>query len=1365
VPIQGWKRDLAAMALFAALALVFFWPQTVGGRTMVPADAVYEWAPWRGTPEAATIGVPHNRLVLDLYLENYVWKSFIVDSLRARAVPLWNPYILSGVPFLAAGQHSALYPFSIVYYVLPLASAYGWFAALHLFLAGAFTYVFARTLQVRRLGSLIGGLTFMCSGFIVIGNVFPMIVAAAVWLPLILAMVEKTVRRAEEGSSGLLDYLPALAVGALAAGMVLLAGHPEMDYYVALTTAAYSLYRIVGLAFRRHSWKVTARTAGAVAAMAVVGLAIGSAQWLPLLDLVRYNFRSGSATFSEVLGWAYPPRHILALVIPDFFGNPSHHTYLDLFSGQWTPITVNAYGQAVDNTAWGIKNYVEGACYVGVLPLLLAASALLRRHGHHRGFFLGAGALSLAFAFGSRLYGLVFLLPGLNQVHSPFRWVYVYTLCISVLAAMGAEALWEPVTTGGSGLARGLDRFARRVFPNLVLVGGVVVLAGLGASLLAKEQAAALADRAVQALARAPEVFANGRVFYSYQFRNVLIFGLALTTAGLLLALRPRFRQPLVWGGLAALLVYGELYVIGSGFFPRVDPSLLDDRPEAIDWLLADEELYRITTYVGDDEKTLNANTGMLYGLQDVRGYDSIIPLQYVKYMERITPQTELPYNRIAPLFEWDADALDSRLLDLLNVKYVLTDPARPIDRQGYTLVYDGDALIYRNEDALPRAFLVDRVQVVTDAADYEQALQALDPEHTVLLEECPAGDYASASGSGPGYSGERPPGRVERVDYSANEVLVTVAADRPGMLVLSDAWFEGWVAYLRPADAADTDEAEQSLHIYRADGNFRAVEVPAGRHVVRFKYSPQSVKVGLYGSFIGTVVLLLALLAWGWHRHVGRASEVGAGRRVARNTVAPIGLSLVNKAIDMVFAMLMLRILGPADAGEYYFAVVFIGWFDILTNFGLNTLITRALARDRTQANRYVTNATILRVALCLAMAPVLALFFWARSQSRNPIDPRTEVAIWLFAVALVPSNVAAGLSAAFTGYERMEIPAFVSTITTVLRVVLGAVVLLAGLSYVGLGLVSIAVNIVTAIFLYVLVRRLLFRPRLEFDAAFQWEMLRESLPLMVNNLLATLFFKVAVLLLEWMVPDDRVVGWYGTAYKYIDAVGVIPAYFTMAIFPLMARYAQDSRESLLRAYRLAVKLLVIVALPLATIGWGLADALVSLLGGSQYLPQSADLLRIMIWYMPIGFINSVTQYVLIALGRQRYLTRAFLIGLTFSLGANAILIPALGYVASAWVMVVAELVLWIPFYTGVRRYLAPIPWAALLGRIAISGMPLLALSALWPRAHSVLGLCVGLLTYAAGLAALRVFDPEERAVLSRVLPGRWRRSPAEQA
>ncbi|NLD43110.1 MAG: oligosaccharide flippase family protein [Chloroflexi bacterium] len=1357
MPIRGWKRDLAAMAVLAALALIFLWPQTLGGRSMLPADSVYAWAPWQAQAAELGVGVAHNSLLLDLYLQNYAWKTFIVDSLRAGQLPLWNPYILSGVPFLAAGQHSAMYPLSAIYYVLPLASAYGWFAALHLFLAGAFTYVLARTLRVGRAGSLIGGLAFMFGGFMVVSNVFPMIVASALWLPLILAMVERVVRRAEEGPSSPVSYLPALAVGAGALGMVLLAGHPEMYYYVALCTSAYALYRLAGLARRSRSWRRTGGVAAALMAMAAVGLGLGAAQWLPLLDLVRHNFREGSASFAEVLGWAYPPRHVLALLMPDFFGNPSHHAYLDLFTGLRTPVTANALGQPIDTITWGIKNYVEGACYVGILPLLLAAGAILGRAGRHKWFFAGLGALSLAFAFGSRLYWVVFQLPGLNQVHSPFRWVFPYSLCVGILAAMGVDALWRRGAPDGARWRRWAAWLAERALPVMALGGGGALLVALGASLLVKERVAALAERALQALARAPEAFADGRMFYSYEFRNLLILGLALLAAGLLLALRHRFRRPLAWGALAALVVFAELYVIGSGFLPRTDRRLVGQQPPSVAWLKEDADLFRITSYVGDSEKTFNANAGMLYGLQDVRGYDSIIPRQYVEYMELITPQSELPYNRIAPLFEWDADALDSRLLDLLNVKYVLTSPERAIDRPGYTLVYDGEMRIYRNEDALPRAFLVGRAEVIADAAARQEALRALEPLEKVILEEPPAGSYPVGAPDGT-------PGAVEAIDYSANEVFVTLTAERAALLVLGDAYFDGWVAYIRPAGQAGAEIDEQPLHIYRANGNLRAVEVPAGQHIVRFKYSPDPIKIGLYGSFMAGTLLLLAVGVWGWLRFARPGAEGGAGQRVAKNTVAPIVLTLLNKAIDMVFAMLMLRILGPADSGEYYFAVVFIGWFDILTNYGLNTLITRALARDRSQANRYLANATILRLGLCVAMVPVLALFFLLRGQTQSPIDPRTILAISLFGLALVPSNVAAGLSAAFIGYERMEIPALVSTLTTVFRVLLGSVVLLAGFGYVGLGLVSIVANIVTVVALYALVRALLFRPRMEFDVAFQRELLRESYPLMVNNLLATLFFKVAVFLLEWMAPDDRVVGWYGTAYKYIDAVGVIPAYFTMAIFPLMARYARDSSESLLRAYRLAIKLLVMVALPVATIGWGLADVLVAILGGPQYLPQSANILRVMIWYMPIGFINSVTQYVLIALNQQRYLTRAFAWGLAFSFGANLAFIHLAGFMASAYVMVAAELVLLIPFYLGVRRYLARIPWVAILWRLVISAVPLIGLPLVLPDAQRPLALFLGLLCYVVGLAVLGVFDREERQVLARALPARLRPRAAEQ-
>jgi O-antigen/teichoic acid export membrane protein len=257
-----------------------------------------------------------------------------------------------------------------------------------------------------------------------------------------------------------------------------------------------------------------------------------------------------------------------------------------------------------------------------------------------------------------------------------------------------------------------------------------------------------------------------------------------------------------------------------------------------------------------------------------------------------------------------------------------------------------------------------------------------------------------------------------------------------------------------------------------------------------------------------------------------------------------------------------------------------------------------------------------------------------------------------------------------------------------------------------------------------------------------------------MINNLLATLFFKVAVLLLEWTLKDPRIIGWYSTAYKYIDAVGIIPAYFTIAIFPMMSRYAATAKGSLLRAYRLAIKLLLIIAAPCALLGCALSRELIMVLGGAEYLPQAALILQVMIWYMPFGFINSVTQYVLIALGQQRFLTRAFAIGLAFSVVANLVAINRFGYMASAYIAILAEIVLFVPFYIGIRRHLAHMPWLRLAGKQALSILPMAGLFLFLPHQWLAVSAIGGMILYVVGLAVLRVFDSEEQEVMGRVLP-----------
>jgi O-antigen/teichoic acid export membrane protein len=142
------------------------------------------------------------------------------------------------------------------------------------------------------------------------------------------------------------------------------------------------------------------------------------------------------------------------------------------------------------------------------------------------------------------------------------------------------------------------------------------------------------------------------------------------------------------------------------------------------------------------------------------------------------------------------------------------------------------------------------------------------------------------------------------------------------------------------------------------------------------------------------------------------------------------------------------------------------------------------------------------------------------------------------------------------------------------------------------------------------------------------------------------------------------------------------------------------------------------------------------------------------MIWYMPLGFINSVTQYVLIALNKQRFLTGAFAIGLAFNLAANIILIRRYGYIASAYITVASEFVLLVPFYVGIRKHLARIPWLELLWKPIASVVPLAILLVFLPNQLRWLGIIIGLVLYLLLVSGLKVFNAEERSVVDRVLP-----------
>ncbi|HHN94319.1 MAG TPA: hypothetical protein ENK17_06090, partial [Anaerolineae bacterium] len=726
-------------------------------------------------------------------------------------------------------------------------------------------------------------------------------------------------------------------------------------------------------------------------------------------------------------------RRLITFGVPNFFGNPAHHGYFDLFTYRWTPAPVHSDGQYID---WGIKNYVEGGAYLGLLPLFLAAIAVLgwllpripRPRSRTVPFFALLALFSLGCIFGTPLYALVYALPGLEQSHSPFRWVFPLSLAVAMLAGFGVETVRSTRRAALRAAASRRNGLLRLVFldtrPSLVAAGaavafwgGLATLTGLVLSRLFFARLEPLITRVFLSLAKAPEAFPDARAFYSYEFKWLALFGLLLTGTGIVLRVSrcPIYlrRRP-VWEFLAVGLLLLDFVSFGAGFNPAVSPALLDYVPPVVEFLRRDTSVWRYATFTPPGTtKTLNANSGMFYDLPTVDGYDSLFTGQYARYMGLIEEQGELQYNRIASFHQWTS--LDSPLTDLLNVKYIVTEVEIPSPK--YRLVYQDAAVrVYENLGAMPRAFTLP-LTATLETDDLAAAVQTYDPRHCVILDGMTPFDAVMRP-----QPAEPQPQAVVR--HTLTEVLIEARSDDSAWLVLADAYFPGWKAFIRPAGAGV--EAEREVAIYRVDGIFRGVllERP-GVYLVRFKYSPDSVKVGAFISFVAGMLLLFLTGLYLWRFFYRAEDDASTVRRVAKNSLAPIVLNLFNQLINIVFVALMARILGPVGTGRYFTAVIIYGWFDIVANFGLEMYLMRAVARDRANARRVFVNTTVLRLLLFGATIPLLALFLVGRQAAGRPLSAETVWAVALLYAGLLPGTVANGLTGLFRGCEKHEYPA----------------------------------------------------------------------------------------------------------------------------------------------------------------------------------------------------------------------------------------------------------------------------------------------------------------------------------------------------
>jgi O-antigen/teichoic acid export membrane protein len=538
-----------------------------------------------------------------------------------------------------------------------------------------------------------------------------------------------------------------------------------------------------------------------------------------------------------------------------------------------------------------------------------------------------------------------------------------------------------------------------------------------------------------------------------------------------------------------------------------------------------------------------------------------------------------------------------------------------------------------------------------------------------------------------------------------------------------------------------------------------------AGTYTLRLRYNPLSFTLGLYAAFLTLVSLALIVVILGWLRYYREDENDHPLRRVIKNSATPLFAQLTGKVIDFAYAIFVLRLLGPDGNGQYTFAVTTWLIFATISDFGLEGLVTREIARARLlpdseqQVNRLFVTKFFLRLGFSIAALPISLLWIAGFGLSGN-LSAATGWAIILLMVGFWPSALSGSITAIFRGYEKFEYLAAGQLLSAIIKVPLGLAALLAGWGVVGLAGASVVVNFIQVAVLQSLQNKQVFRPKITFkyfDRQLAFTLLGGAFPLMLNGLIISILFKSDGILLGTMRGDTEL-GLYNSAYKFIDALLIIPSTLTIALFPLFSVYGAAAKDNLIRVYREGLRLLLIIALPISVGTIFVAYDLIGFMGGPDYLPGGAIALQILIWFLPFSYINGLTQYVLIAIDKQRSITGAVVAAAVVNIALNLALIPAFGYQASAAITIVTELVLLVPFSYIMWRALGKgsVPlvstsWRPILASSVMLGVLLGLISS--GINQFVVTVLVGALVYLGMLILTRAFTRKDLALLKKVL------------
>lgn len=386
------------------------------------------------------------------------------------------------------------------------------------------------------------------------------------------------------------------------------------------------------------------------------------------------------------------------------------------------------------------------------------------------------------------------------------------------------------------------------------------------------------------------------------------------------------------------------------------------------------------------------------------------------------------------------------------------------------------------------------------------------------------------------------------------------------------------------------------------------------------------------------------------------------------KNTRLSAYTNAVNLGVNFLLVVLLARWLGAAQLGQYAFAVALVGLVFGLANFGIQTILTREIAKDNAVTAKYLSNSLGIRFLVSLPLGVIASVIVAVLTQTEKEVIGLVLIA----GVYVGLAGIATVFFGALQGCDKFREQFLLNSIYKIASLVgCAAIVAFGG----GVSEILILFTVLQAAVVLVAwryVNREICKVSIRLDKNFALNLVRRSFPLSLSSTAEYINLKSDSVLIGAM-KNVQDVGIYSAATNVYMGMVALPYSLITAYFPAFSKSFSTEKDQSRQLFSRMLSLLFFGAVAMAAIVAAMSSVVIEIIYPAEFAQASLALTILCIGF-PFLILNRFANLSLISMGQERYVFYITLVGAVINVTLNIIYIPQYSYVGASATTVVTE-------------------------------------------------------------------------------------------